>query len=98
MKRIGSVFVLLVLSGLLFSGCATKPVDNYYTLDHPSPAAFEGAADIAVGNVVGSNVANVLLVLGVPALIMATPSMTSTITERPRRPGIERCERSGRRR
>ncbi|MGD1886383.1 MAG: calcium/sodium antiporter [Cohaesibacteraceae bacterium] len=36
-------------------------------------AAFEGVADIAVGNVVGSNVANVLLVLGVPALIMATP-------------------------
>lgn len=36
-------------------------------------AAFDGAADIAVGNVVGSNVANVLLVLGVPALILATP-------------------------
>jgi cation:H+ antiporter len=36
-------------------------------------AAFDGAADIAVGNIVGSNVANVLLVLGVPALILATP-------------------------
>lgn len=36
-------------------------------------AAFEGAADIAVGNVVGSNIANVLLVLGIPALIAATP-------------------------
>lgn len=36
-------------------------------------AAFEGVADIAVGNVVGSNIANVLLVLGVPALIAATP-------------------------
>lgn len=36
-------------------------------------AAFEGVADIAVGNVVGSNIANILLVLGVPALIMATP-------------------------
>lgn len=36
-------------------------------------AAFEDAADIAVGNVVGSNIANVLLVLGVPALIAATP-------------------------
>lgn len=36
-------------------------------------AAFEGVADLAVGNVVGSNVANVLLVLGVPALIAATP-------------------------
>lgn len=36
-------------------------------------AAFEDAADIAVGNVVGSNIANVLLVLGIPALIAATP-------------------------
>lgn len=35
-------------------------------------AAFSGAADIAVGNIVGSNIANVLLVLGVPALIAAT--------------------------
>lgn len=32
-------------------------------------AALDGAPDIAVGNVVGSNVANVLLVLGAPALI-----------------------------
>ena len=32
-------------------------------------AALEGAAGIAFGNVVGSNIANVLLVLGVPALI-----------------------------
>ncbi len=32
-------------------------------------AALEGAAGIALGNVVGSNIANVLLVLGVPALL-----------------------------
>ncbi len=32
-------------------------------------AALEGAPDIALGNVVGSNVANVLLVLGAPALL-----------------------------
>ena len=34
-------------------------------------AALEGAPDIALGNVVGSNIANILLVLGVPALILA---------------------------
>lgn len=34
-------------------------------------SALEGAPGIALGNVVGSNTANVLLVLGVPALIMA---------------------------
>ncbi len=33
-------------------------------------AAFAGAPGIAVGNVVGSNIANILLILGVTALIM----------------------------
>jgi cation:H+ antiporter len=32
-------------------------------------AALEGAGGLAIGNVVGSNIANVLLVLGIPALI-----------------------------
>ncbi|POF29762.1 calcium/sodium antiporter [Roseibium marinum] len=36
-------------------------------------AALEGAGGIAIGNVVGSNIANVLLVLGLPAMIAATP-------------------------
>ncbi len=36
-------------------------------------AATEGVGGIAIGNVVGSNIANVLLVLGMPALIAATP-------------------------
>ena len=36
-------------------------------------AALEGSGGIAIGNVVGSNIANVLLVLGLPALIAATP-------------------------
>lgn len=34
-----------------------------------SYSAVSGHADIAIGNVIGSNIANVLLVLGVPALI-----------------------------
>lgn len=32
-------------------------------------AALSGVADLALGNVVGSNIANVLLVLGIPALL-----------------------------
>ncbi|ADZ69645.1 calcium/sodium antiporter [Polymorphum gilvum] len=36
-------------------------------------AAFAGSGGIAIGNVVGSNIANVLMVLGMPALIAATP-------------------------
>jgi cation:H+ antiporter len=35
-------------------------------------AALTGAGGIAIGNVVGSNIANVLLVLGIPALIYPT--------------------------
>ena len=32
-------------------------------------SSFEGQADIAIGNIVGSNIANVLLILGISALI-----------------------------
>jgi cation:H+ antiporter len=35
-------------------------------------AALAGSSGIAIGNVVGSNIANIFLVLGVPALIAAT--------------------------
>ena len=33
-------------------------------------AAFDGVSGIAIGNIVGSNIANVLLVLGAPAILM----------------------------
>jgi len=36
-------------------------------------AALNDSGGIAIGNVIGSNIANVLLVLGLPALIAATP-------------------------
>ena len=36
-------------------------------------AAMRGNTDIAVGNVVGSNISNVLLVMGVPAMIAPIP-------------------------
>lgn len=35
-------------------------------------ASLDGAPGIAIGNVIGSNIANVLLVIGIPALILAT--------------------------
>lgn len=37
-------------------------------------AALIGQGDLAMGNVVGSNIANVLLALGLPALILAIPT------------------------
>ena len=40
-----------------------------------------GAPGIAIGNVVGSNTANILLVLGVPALLAGLPGSASDITK-----------------
>jgi Ca2+/Na+ antiporter len=45
-------------------------------------AAWAGAPGIAVGNVVGSNIANILLILGVAALITVVPGETATLEDR----------------
>lgn len=42
-------------------------------------AAFKGSADIAVGNVVGSNIMNVLIILGLTAIITPLAVQKSTI-------------------
>lgn len=36
-------------------------------------ASFSGSSDIAVGNVLGSNIANIFLILGITALISNLP-------------------------
>lgn len=42
-------------------------------------AAFKGSADITVGNVVGSNIMNVLVILGLTAVICVIPVQKSTV-------------------
>ncbi len=42
-------------------------------------AAFGGSPDLAIGNVVGSNIANILLVLGVSAFIVPLAVKSSTV-------------------
>lgn len=54
--------------GLTIVAFGTSAPELVISLD----AALNGLPGIAVGNVVGSNVANVLLVLGLPALVAAT--------------------------
>ena len=54
-----------VVIGLTIVAIGTSAPELVISLD----AALIGAGGIAVGNVVGSNIANVLLVLGLPALI-----------------------------
>lgn len=54
--------------GLTIVAFGTSAPELVISLD----AALNGLPGIAVGNVVGSNVANVLMVLGLPALVAAT--------------------------
>ena len=62
-RRIG---ISPLVIGLTIVAFGTSAPELVISLD----AAFAGSAGLAVGNVVGSNIANVLLVLGVPALIL----------------------------
>lgn len=54
-----------LLSGLLIVGFGTSAPELVVSVD----AALSGRPDIAIGNVVGSNIGNVLLILGLCALI-----------------------------
>ena len=54
-----------LLIGLVLVGFGTSTPELVTSLT----AVYKGANGIAVGNVVGSNIANILLVLGVAALL-----------------------------
>lgn len=62
-RRLG---VSPLLAGLTIVGFGTSTPELVTSLG----AAFAGSPGIAVGNVVGSNIANILLILGVSALIL----------------------------
>ena len=62
-KRLG---VSPLLSGLVIVGFGTSAPELVVSVN----AAIDGRPDIAIGNVVGSNIGNILLILGVCALIM----------------------------
>ncbi|MDQ2070795.1 calcium/sodium antiporter [Natronospira bacteriovora] len=61
-KRLG---VSPLLSGLVIVGFGTSAPELVVSVN----AAIEGRPDIAIGNVVGSNISNILLILGICALI-----------------------------
>lgn len=42
-------------------------------------AAFKGSADITIGNILGSNILNILVILGLTAVIIAVPVQMSTL-------------------
>lgn len=61
-RRLG---VSPLVAGIFIVGFGTSAPEMIVSLD----AAMEGRAGLALGNIVGSNIANVFLVLGIPALI-----------------------------
>ena len=64
-ERLGIPTIVIGLTVVAFGTSAPELVVSL-------KAALAGAPGIAIGNVVGSNIANVLLVLGLPALIATT--------------------------
>ncbi|KJS08421.1 MAG: sodium:proton exchanger [Hoeflea sp. BRH_c9] len=56
-----------LIIGLTIVAFGTSAPELFVSLQ----AAFDGVSGIAVGNIIGSNITNVLLVLGAPALLMS---------------------------
>ena len=71
-RRLG---ISTLLIGLTVVACGTSAPELVVSLN----AALGGVPGIAIGNVVGSNVANILLVLGVPAVIAPIARKTGTV-------------------
>ncbi len=61
-KRLKVAPIVIGLTIVAFGTSAPELAVNLFS-------AFEGSVDIAVGNVIGSNIANILLILGICALI-----------------------------
>lgn len=61
--------------GLTIVGFGTSAPELLVSLQ----AALEGSSGLAIGNVVGSNIANIALILGVTALIIPCPTDKKTI-------------------
>lgn len=71
-KKMGVSQIVIGLTVVAFGTSAPELVVNIM-------AAFRGSADMAIGNVVGSNIANILLILGLAALIYPLAVKSSTV-------------------
>jgi len=61
-KKMGIPPIVIGLTIVAFGTSAPELIVNMVS-------AYEGSADIAIGNIIGSNIANILLILGVCAII-----------------------------
>lgn len=64
-----------IIIGLTIVACGTSLPETAVSLT----AAVKGSADIAVGNVLGSNIANILLILGICGLVGKLPVQKNTL-------------------
>jgi cation:H+ antiporter len=71
-KRIGISDLSIGLTVVAFGTSMPELVVNI-------TSSLSGASDIAIGNVVGSNIANILLILGICAIITSISVQTSTV-------------------
>ncbi len=71
-RRVGIPALIVGLTIVAFGTSAPEMVVS-------AAAAIEGAPGLALGNIVGSNIANILLVLGVPALLAPLATQVSGV-------------------
>ncbi len=71
-RRLGLSELMIGLTIVAFGTSMPELIVNLF-------ASFRGNADIAIGNVVGSNIANILLILGIASLITPIADQNSTL-------------------
>ncbi len=71
-SRFGISPLIIGLTVVAFGTSMPELTVNFY-------AAFTGATDIAIGNIIGSNIANILLILGVCAMVVPLSVQSSTV-------------------
>jgi len=71
-KKLGVSSLMIGLTVVAFGTSLPELVVNVI-------AAFKGAAEVSFGNIVGSNIANILLILGVTAMISNVKVKSSTV-------------------
>lgn len=71
-KRLGVSALVIGLTIVAFGTSAPELVVNIF-------ASIHGNTDIAIGNILGSNIANILLILGISAIIFPLATQSSTV-------------------
>lgn len=71
-KKMGIPPIVIGLTVVAFGTSTPELVVNMFS-------AFNGASDIAIGNIIGSNIANILLILGISALIFPLAVKSNTV-------------------